>query len=115
MISKLQVLLLSDKVIARCESAYSSIESDTTCDGFDDFVSLVVAAVASLEGDLVGSTVWSFKPRLQESSQVLQHVLLESFACSSYLEERKMRTRDWDKSMSLSHKNTCTIPLNTHY
>lgn len=86
------------------------MESDTTCDGFDDFVSLVVAAVASLEGDLVGSTVWSFKPRLQESSQVLQHVLLESLACSSYLEEWKMRIKDWDKSMTLIYKNTRTIP-----
>lgn len=74
-----------------------------------------MAAVASLEGDLVGSTVWSFKPRLQESSQVLQHVLLEGLACSSYLEESKMRIRDWDKSMTLSHKNNCTIPLKTHY
>lgn len=66
-------------------------ESGVTCDGFDDFVSLVVAAVAGLEGDLVGSAVWGFEPRLQERGQVFYHVLLEGPACSSDLEDTKTR------------------------
>lgn len=35
-----------------------------TCNGFDDLVPLVVAAVSGLEGDLVGRRVRSFEPRL---------------------------------------------------
>lgn len=65
----------------------SSIESNTTCNRFDDFVPLVVTAVAGLEGDLVGSTVRGLEPRLQESGQVLQDVVLEGLARSSYLDE----------------------------
>ena len=67
--------------------------SCTTCDWFDDFVSFVVAAVAGLESDLIGGTVWAFEPRLQERGQVLQHIILEGLACSSYLHERADRVR----------------------
>lgn len=57
-----------------------------TCHGVDDFISLVVAAVASLEGDLVRRFVWGLEPRLQESAEVSHHVLLEGLASSSNLE-----------------------------
>ena len=49
-----------------------------------------MAAVAGLEGDLVGATVWGFEPRLQESGQVLHHVILEGLTCSSYLDEKNI-------------------------
>lgn len=52
-----------------------------------------MAAVAGLESDLIGSTVWAFEPRLQERGQVLQHIILEGLACSSYLHERVDRVR----------------------
>lgn len=83
------------------------MESNTTCNWFDDFVSLVVAAVAGLEGDLVGSTVWGFEPRLQESGQVLQHVILEGLACSSHLDERKTRIRHCGQE----HETYTILPL----
>lgn len=66
--------------------------NEPTCDRFDDFVSLVVVAVASLERNLVGSTAWSFEPRLQESGQIFHHVFLKSFAGSSYLKEERKKT-----------------------
>lgn len=68
-----------------------SLESNTTCDRFDDFISFVVAAVAGLESDLVCCTAGSFEPRLQESGQVPQHIVLEGLTCSSHLDERKTR------------------------
>ena len=84
-----------------------------------------MAAVAGLEGDLVGTTVWGFEPGLQESSQVLHHVILKGLARSSYLDEEKTRIRhggnmDLDillivmkglkknKKLDASHFNTLT-------
>lgn len=72
--------------IAACTQWWESRRpTATTCNGFDDFVSLVVAAVSSLEGDLVRRFVRGLEPRLQKSAEVSHHVLLKSFACSSHL------------------------------
>lgn len=57
----------------------------STCDRFDDLISLVVAAVASLESNFIRRTVGGFEPWLQVCSQVFHHVLLEGLACSSDL------------------------------
>lgn len=68
-------------------------DAAVTCNRFDDFISLVVTAVASLEGDLVRCFVRGLKPRLQKSAEVSHHVLLESLARSSHLESRGERGR----------------------
>lgn len=47
-----------------------------------------MAAVSGLEGDLVGSTVGGFEPWLQESGQILQHVLRKGLTGPSYLDEK---------------------------
>lgn len=51
-----------------------------------------MAAVSGLEGDLVGSRVGGFEPRLQESGQILQHVLLKGLTRSSNLGEETRKT-----------------------
>lgn len=66
-----------------------------TCNRFNDLIPLVVAAVSGLEGNLIGSGVGGFEPRLQESGQILQHVLLKGLTCSSNLDE-KTRIRHYN-------------------
>lgn len=73
-----------------------------TCNCFDYLVSLVVAAVSGLEGDLVGSRVGGFEPRLQESGQILQHVLRKGLTGPSNLDEKaKKRTLQTSKQTKL--------------
>lgn len=47
-----------------------------------------MAAVSGLEGNLVGSRVGGFEPRLQKSGQILQHVLRKGLTGPSNLDEK---------------------------
>ena len=58
-----------------------------TCNGFDDVIPLVMAAVSRLEGNLEGGMIGGFEPRLQERDQILIHVFLEGLTCSTDLEQ----------------------------
>lgn len=61
-----------------------------------------MAAVSGLEGDLVGSRVGGFEPRLQESGQILQHVLRKGLTGPSNLDEKaKKRTLQTSKQTKL--------------
>lgn len=70
--------MMSQKVLlgSSCE-VINDTTHKSTCDVFDDIISLVVTAVSGFEADLVRGSQRRFEPALQEHAQILLHVLWE--------------------------------------